>query len=196
MSSRKNSCNTPGRWLGEAVRLCAGLALCTGSTERFHCDEDMGEFYKQSMNRSFLSLTTGGKGREKKTLSKGNAPKSCLDAAQPHWCSEAKRRTVIKNVYTDHPFRFSISCRPCADRRSGTGHGTKVLQPRKPGSKSAEALFFPWENCRLLFFGWVFFFSFAPLPFSSRSVKAAVGDRMPDQMEQRVLANPPFVTNK
>jgi len=65
----------------------------------------------------------------------------------------------------------------------------KVLQPRKACSnKTAEAVFLPCENCLLFFF--------APLPSSSRSVKAAVGERMLDQMEQRVLANPPFVTNK
>lgn len=54
--------------------------------------------------------------------------------------------------------------------------------------QTAEVVFLPWENCLL--------FLPVPLPFSSRSIKAAGGDRMPDQMELRVLANPPFVTNK
>lgn len=120
----------PSQWLREAGHLCAGLAPRMESTERFHCNEDMREFYRKSINRLFLSLTTGGKRRKK--LSEGSAPKSCLNAAQPHWCSEVKCKTVIKNVYTNHHFRFSIRSRPCADRCRGEGMPRRCSSPGNP----------------------------------------------------------------
>lgn len=86
------------------------------------------------------------------------------------------------------PLGFSISCSPCTDSTEGRACHKGAAAQETLFQQTAEAVSLPWENCPR--------FPFAPLPSSSRSVKAAVGDRMPDQMEQRVLANPPFVTNK
>lgn len=65
-----------------------------------------------------------------------------------------------------------------------------ALQPGKPSSNRLRKRFFlSWEN-RLLF---IFFRGAASLEQIHPGCRR---DRMPEQMEQRVLANPPFVPNK
>lgn len=156
-----------------------GLALYAEDTERICCDEDVGEFYRKGINGLFHSPR--GKRTTEKTTQRGKrteVPSECSSASPAR--SEAKCKTVIKkknNKCISHPWlqipRWLQSSSPGNPLQTDCGSGFSFH------GKTACFLFFS-----------------TALPPSSRSIPAAGGDRMPEQMEQRVLANPPFVPNK